>query len=136
MILLAPEAQPPPRRPVAERIGPVHRNDERLDLCGVQPGRVEPADDGAHAGTGDRVDRDVEVLESAQNAQVDEAARAATGQHQSDPGTPGVGAHRARRLRSGSRLRSGGWREEERDEAENREELRQDGRSGPQPGSW
>ena len=45
---------------------------------------IEPADDGAHAGARDGVDRDAQLLERLQHADVREPARAAAGQHEPD----------------------------------------------------
>ena len=82
LVLLAAEAELLARRAIAERVLPVQRADQRLDLRGRHARGIQAADDRAHAGAGDRVDRHAHLVEYFQHADVRRAARAAAAQHQ------------------------------------------------------
>ena len=84
VVLLAAEVERVARGPVAERGPPVDAAHERVDLGRRHAGGIQPADHGAHAGAGDRVDRDVQLLERLQDTDVREPARAAAGEHEAD----------------------------------------------------
>ncbi len=87
---LAAEIQVLARRPVAERVLPVHRSHDALDVGGREARGVQPADHRAHAGAGDGIDRHVILFEHFEHADVRRASRAAAREHQPDPGTSGL----------------------------------------------
>ena len=92
VVLLAPEGQIAPRRGVAERLLPVNGAHGGLDLGGGHAARIQAADHGAHAGARDAVDRDFQLLQDLEHADVRHSARAAAGQYQANPrplGRPG-----------------------------------------------
>ncbi len=64
------------------------RQSSRLQRLGAHAAGVQAADDRAHRGAGDRVDRDALALEHLQHAHMRQAARAAARQHQADARTP------------------------------------------------
>ena len=70
---------------------------DALDVARGKAARVETADHRAHAGAGDRVDGDVQVLEHFQHADVRGAACAATREHEADAQAMVFGACRAGR---------------------------------------
>ena len=84
VVLLAAEIERVARGTVAERGVPVDAAHQRVDLVRRHARGVEPADDGAHARARDGVDRDAQLLERLQHADVGEPARAAAGQHEPD----------------------------------------------------
>jgi hypothetical protein len=89
---------PAVRRVLEERL-PVDALDQLLHLVGRVAARVEAADDRAHARADDVVDRDVQLLEAPDDADVGHAARAAAAEREAD-------AASARRGRGGRRLDS------------------------------
>ena len=93
ILLLAAERQILARRAVAERVLPVQRSHDRLDLARAEPARIQAADDGAHARAGDRINGDVELLENLEHADVRGTPRAPAGENEPD----------ARPVRRGSR---------------------------------
>ena len=76
------------RGSVAQHGGPseleAFARDLLLERVGVESVAEESADDRAHARARDDVDRDAQLFEHAQHADVRDAARAATAQHESD----------------------------------------------------
>ena len=97
VVLLATIGQVLARRAVADHALPVELAKHALDLLAVEACSVEPADHGAHAGAGDGVDRDMELLERADHADVRRATGAAAAQHEADARAfQGLGRPRAR----------------------------------------
>ena len=90
LVELAPERLVVARHLVLEGAVPVHRGEGVLHLLRRHAGRVEAADDRAHAGPGDEVDGDVDLLQDLQDADVRGAARAAAGEDEPETG-PGGG---------------------------------------------
>src|SRR5581483_10817689 len=84
ILLFAAEGEVLPGRCTAERILPVQRGHDRLDLARIQPTGVQPADHRSHAGSGDRVDRNVQLLKNLEHTYVRRASSTATGEHESD----------------------------------------------------
>ena len=70
---------------------PVHFIEDTLDLSGTVAGSVESADDGAHTGAGDVIDRYVQLLEGLEHAHVGSAAGTAAAQRQANPDSTIVG---------------------------------------------
>src|SRR6202008_4613610 len=87
ILLLAPQIEVLAGRTVTEGILPVDRGHDLLDVARREAARVEPADPRAQAGAGDRIDRYVHLLEHFEDADMGGAARAAAGEHQTDPRT-------------------------------------------------
>ena len=112
VVLLAPEGQIPARRRIAKRLLPVDRAHGGVDVVRRHAARVQSADDGAHAGAGDAVDGNLQVLEHLEHADVRDAARAAARQHQADPraggrvGRPGRGGSQATRAQRAGQAKS------------------------------
>ncbi len=73
-----------PTARAADHLFPFDAADELLDLRGGLARRVTAADERAHAGAGDAVDRHVKLLEDLQHADMGAALGAAAGQHQAD----------------------------------------------------
>ena len=63
---------------------PVDADDEFLELCRRDARRIAAADQRAHAGAGDAVDRYVQFFQHLQHADVRTALGAAAGEHQTD----------------------------------------------------
>ncbi len=84
IVLLAPEGHFLPGGAIGERVLPVDRAERLFDLARGQARGVQAADNGAHAGAGDGVDRHAQLLEHLQHADVSSATRAAAAQHQAD----------------------------------------------------
>ena len=101
------EVAVPARRPVGEHGRPVGAGGEALELGGRAPRRVGAADHRAHAGAHHDVDRHAQLLQHAQHADVREAPRPATRQHQPNARAPGG---RRRIGRSGTRALGRGRR--------------------------
>src|SRR5436309_5007628 len=102
VVLLAAEGQVAAGRAVVEQTAPVDRPDGVLDLPRRHPGGVEPADDRAHAGAGDAVDRNAQLFERLQSADVREPARPAAAQGEADPrARPGPAGQGRGRLAGG-----------------------------------
>ncbi len=78
-----------PTARAADHLFPFDAGDELLDLRGGLARCVTAADQRAHAGAGDAVDRHVELLEDLQHADMGAALGAAAGQHQADAGSLG-----------------------------------------------
>ena len=79
ILLFAPEGEILTRRPVAEGVLPVERGHDRFDLARAQSARVQTSDHRAHAGPGNRVYRNVQLLEDLQHAYVRCPPRAPAG---------------------------------------------------------
>ena len=69
---------------VHKQIVPVHPQDLFLDLRRGHTRRIQAADDGSHAATGDVIDGDAQFLEHFEDADVRGASRAAA-QHEANP---------------------------------------------------
>ena len=69
---------------VVEQPLPVERGDQLLDLVDGHAGRIERADERAHAGAGDAVDLYAAALELAQHGDVGDAARAAAAEREAN----------------------------------------------------
>ncbi len=82
VVLAASERQLVARGIVPKRVAPVGAFDDGLQIVGALAGCVQAAHDGAHAGAGDAVDRDFELLEHFQDAHVGRSACAAAAQGQ------------------------------------------------------
>ena len=82
---------------------PVDPDQERLQFVGRNAGGVTRADQRAHAGAGDAVDRHVHLLEHLQHADVGAALGAAAGQHEPDAWAGRVGTRGSRACLSGGR---------------------------------
>ena len=82
VFLLSPEGEINTRRAIAERVLPVHRRHDCLDLARRETACIQAADHRAHAGAGDGVDGDVQIIEHLKHANVCRAACAAAGQHE------------------------------------------------------
>ena len=74
--LLAAESELGAWRAIPERILPVERGHHGLDLARGQAARVEAADHSAHAGAGDCIYGDMQLIEHFQHANVRCATRA------------------------------------------------------------
>ena len=102
VLLLATKRELGARWTILERVLPVERAHDALDVVRGEPGGIEAADDGAHAGARDRVDRDVQLIEHLQHADMRGAARAAAGEHKADAGPARVrGRRRGRQIGAG-----------------------------------
>ena len=77
LVFLAPHRQLFARRIVVEHVLPVDALEHRLDLGRVVARRVEAADDRAHRGAGDALDRHMLAFEHLEHADMRRAARAA-----------------------------------------------------------
>ena len=75
---LAAEIESLARRAVTERVLPVDRGHDSLDVGGRKTRRVQATDHRAHAGAGDRVHGNVVLFEHLEHADVSGAACAAT----------------------------------------------------------
>ncbi len=96
----AAEVQHAARGAVAQDGSPVQPGHHALELVGAHPGGIEPANDGAHAGSRDAVHRHAVFLEHLQDTDVREAQRppAAERQAQARPrALRGLRPDRARR---------------------------------------
>ncbi len=82
---------------------PVDADQELLQFVGRNAGGVPRADQRAHAGAGDAVDRHVHLLEHLQHADVGAALGAAAGQHEADAWAGRVGTRGSRACLSGGR---------------------------------
>src|SRR6185369_11496877 len=107
VFLLATERELGTRRAILERILPVERAHDALDVGRGKTGGIEAADDGAHAGARDRVDGHVQLVQHLQHADMRRAARPPTGKHEADAGaTHGDYANRTRRVAGWRALRA------------------------------
>src|SRR5690606_9827039 len=96
VLVLAAHAALFARRAVMQDIAPVDSLQDRLDLVGTIAGRVHPADDRAHGGADDAIDRHPLALQYPQQPDVCGAAGPATAQHQAGTGAmPVVTAQRS-----------------------------------------
>ena len=118
VLALATEAAAIARARFAERVAPLVREHERLDLGGAEAAGIKTAHHRAHAGAGDRVDADALRLEHLQHADVRASARTAAGEHEAHP-RPRVGRSGCDRRRIGMR---GGRGTDERDEGQQKHE--------------
>ena len=75
------------RRLILEHVIPVHVPDLALDLFRAEARTIQSADNGAHAGSCNAVNRNVHLLQHLQHTYVRGAPCAAAAQHQADPGT-------------------------------------------------
>ena len=92
VVLLPAVAHVAARRTVVEQIVPVEIQEGAAHLRRGQARGVQPADDRSHAGAGDEVDRDPQLLEDLEDADVRDAARASAAQGEADPGPVGPDA--------------------------------------------
>ena len=102
------------RGTVAERGIPVNAAHHRVDLVRRHARGIETADHGAHAGARDGVDRDAQLLERLQHADMREPARAAAGQHEPDArprGRRAAASWSAAAAAAGARKQQANWRE-------------------------
>ena len=88
VFLLAQEAAVGPGAGVGEQIVPVRVGKPLFKLATRGAGGIGRADECAHTGAGDIVDRDVQFLKDLDHTHMGRATRAAAGQHQADFGTP------------------------------------------------
>ena len=84
VVLFPPEAQKLATRPIVQRRRPVERCRKCLELAGAHAARIQTTDGGAHAGTGDDVDRDALLFEYLQHTDMRGAARPAAAQYQAN----------------------------------------------------
>ena len=81
---LAAEIERAARRAVTEGVLPVDRGHDPFDVGRRESGRIQAANDRAHAGASDDIDWHVVFLEHLEHADVSRATCAAARQHQSD----------------------------------------------------
>ncbi len=84
IVLLAAEPQLLARRTVFERVFPIHRAQQFLNIRDRHARRVQAADHRAHAGAGDRIDGNAHLVEHFEHTDVGRAPRAAATEHQTD----------------------------------------------------
>ena len=113
-VFLAPEALLEERGVRRKDGGPAERGDPGPDLAGRHARGERAADQAAHAGAADHVDRDAMLLEPLQHSDVRQAERAAAAQRQADP-DPRRGLRRARkgRQRAEHNDEKGDWARQE-----------------------
>ena len=63
---------------------PVDGNEEFFELVGRNPGGITAADERAHAGAGDAIDRHAQLFQHLQHADVRAALRATAREHETD----------------------------------------------------
>ena len=87
LVLLSSEVLVSEGRLTLENQLPVRAIQQRADLLGRQAGRVRATNEPAHAGPGDRVDRNPVFLQPLQKSDVGETARTAAAERQSETRT-------------------------------------------------
>ena len=92
VVLFAAVGEVAARRAIPDHFLPIQCTEDLLDLGSAQPGRVQTANHGPHAGTGDRVDRYVHRFECADHPDVGAASCAPAPQDQPDARTCGLGS--------------------------------------------